>query len=305
MIERLIIHIGTHKTGTSALQYVLESERSSLSSRGAWYARTDREPFPQLPKHSSLYRAAMTGPGKLNAELDFMINEALNENCSTLILSEEGFSEPNFEYYKPLLELKNRCDIEVLCLVRRQDYFIESLWNQYCKEGRETRGIKEFSNAPNISKRCNYLEMLEFWSGVGKVHVADYDKVKMGGVNNFFSSSTGISLESKDRIKNRSLGMNTALVLSHLNKLKSKEHTSKIIKAFDSDQTRFALGSKLRSELLQKYSTINSQLSKSFGIMFSDDFPENEAPGPLVRVEPQVMIQALLVLAKNDHSEPN
>ena len=69
MVKRILLHIGTHKTGTSALQRVFQSERATLAASGICYPSTNREPFAHLPKHSSLH-AATREPEKFAAEIE-------------------------------------------------------------------------------------------------------------------------------------------------------------------------------------------------------------------------------------------
>ena len=74
---RLLLHIGTHKTGTSALQESLSSHRALLLQRGIHYPDTSRPPWPELPKHCSVFHAAVSDdPALREAERAWLLEKA-------------------------------------------------------------------------------------------------------------------------------------------------------------------------------------------------------------------------------------
>ena len=88
---RLILHIGTHKTGTSALQAALEAARPALLERGVLYPSTQRPPWPELPKHCSVFHAAISNDAALQArERDDLLAEFDASGAQALLISEEG-----------------------------------------------------------------------------------------------------------------------------------------------------------------------------------------------------------------------
>ncbi|MEM9500991.1 MAG: hypothetical protein AAF941_04020 [Pseudomonadota bacterium] len=78
---KLIIHPGLHKTGSTYLQHVLNSNHAQLAARGVWY-----QPQKGYPAHHfAAWRILLGDPQPLEA----MVNEARDAKCDTVILSSE------------------------------------------------------------------------------------------------------------------------------------------------------------------------------------------------------------------------
>ncbi|WP_298468144.1 hypothetical protein [uncultured Erythrobacter sp.] len=78
---KLIIHPGLHKTGSTYLQHVLNTNHAQLTARGVWY-----QPQQGYPAHHSAAWQILCGDPE---PLVTMIEEARAANCHTLILSSE------------------------------------------------------------------------------------------------------------------------------------------------------------------------------------------------------------------------
>jgi hypothetical protein len=302
LVKRIVLHIGSHKTGTTALQDLLAAARPTLLPQGAWYPATDRGPYPHLNKQAAFYWAVRESHQAQAKEMDRMLREADAYGAETLVLSEEGFSVPFYEDYAALRDLKARFDVQVLCVLRRQDEFIESIWNQYCKEGRETRPIATFAQAQRIQTRVNYKELLEFWSGIGDLSVAEYGATKAEGLGQFFTRVTGIALPwVADRV-NPSMGMNAALLRSWLN-ARSYPLDPGLNKLMAFDTRRTALGRTLRRRILSEHAEQNGQIADRFGVVFPDELPE-EGDLPLVMPERGFLIRLVLAMVPFPDDQP-
>lgn len=295
MLRRIILHIGTHKTGTTALQNLMAQQRKALAKAGVCYPDPQHPDIADLTKHSAFYKAVCAGPDQARQAVEAVLAEARAQKAHTLILSEEGFSEPLFDKFAPLAALRDVAEVEVVCLLRRQDRFIESIWNQYCKEGRETRGIADFAQAPGIRARCDYPSILAFWSQIGRVHVDTYEAAQATGLQAHFFAATGIRLPGKLEHANPSLGMNAALLHSWLNDRKWPVETA-LMQAFGRDLRRLAMGSRLRAEVLADHAAINAQLLRDHGVRFDDALPQ-EPEEPLTAPDRDFLLGLLIDLA--------
>ena len=76
--KQIIVHVGPHKTGTSALQYFLLKSQNELKKVGYYY------PKHQLDEND-------ISSGHSNIDIKKTINEFLESNYHTLILSSESF----------------------------------------------------------------------------------------------------------------------------------------------------------------------------------------------------------------------
>jgi hypothetical protein len=93
---RLVLHAGTPKTGTTALQQALFRNRDALASRGIWYppARVD----PVQKKHQFLVELLLAGDETaLAAAFDDIVGAAPPET-HTLVLSTEGVFNHWWDY---------------------------------------------------------------------------------------------------------------------------------------------------------------------------------------------------------------
>lgn len=123
-MKKLIIHIGFHRTGTSAVQSFLRNNRDSLYDNGvALVLREDIKPSIKSFDLLSMLR---------------------NQPCKTVIVSEENLAGP-MPFYSPLKRkvvfydnlakilkklsiASNFYDLSIVVSVRRQDMWIDSLY---------------------------------------------------------------------------------------------------------------------------------------------------------------------------------
>lgn len=298
-MKRIVIHIGTHKTGTTSIQDALERNRSQLAARSIWYARTDREPLVHLAKHASLTRALIKGGEDAKAELRLLLSEFEESKCQTLVLSAEGLCELNAKALAPLRDLSSGFDVRVVCFFRRPDYFVEALWNQYCREGREKRRILAFSRAERVLARTRYAALLDTWSEVGTTRPANFDTAKRRGLLKLFSELADIDLPPDMELHgNPSPSMNCAAALSMLNASGAEYDLQNIIAAFEGDDRRLALGARRRAKLLQDASEELTRLEREYGVAFDTDMPD-EPNEPLQLPDVPALIAALAVLGRS------
>lgn len=78
---KLLVHIGLHKTGSTYLQQVMNSNHRTLARHGLWY-----EPQQGYPAHHHAAWQLLLGKG---AALAAMIDNAGSAGCDTVVLSSE------------------------------------------------------------------------------------------------------------------------------------------------------------------------------------------------------------------------
>lgn len=291
-MSRLILHIGTHKTGSSAIQAWLSAERTSLRGQGIHYGATDRPPRPDLPKHNSLYRSLVHPSGDFDSEKAAILRDFQRSGCHTLVLSEEGLSEPYFARIGRIAELREQFEIEIICFLRRQDYFLESLWNQRCREGLETRSIRDYVAADHSRLLADYARKLAFWSDIGQVRAVAYDETLESSVA-AFAKLIGLKHDTIRAVANPSPSMNCAAWCNVMNRWRIGYRPEKVIGLFRRDRRRHALGSRLRRDLLRDFAPANRNLARQFGIVFDDSMPE-EPSEPLGWPNPLALLGAML-----------
>jgi hypothetical protein len=308
MKKRLIAHIGTHKTGSTSIQKALYESRTQLRKAGVLFPSTDRGPRPS--KHHSVSTAAKSrDPAVAEAEHAALMEEFQASGASTMIVSAEGFSAPNSgvpEFFKRFL---GDFDIEVICYLRRQDLFVESLYNQVLRDpgAGERRTIGEFWRDARISARLNYHQTLCAWRDIpARVIALDFAReVKQHGlVNSFLKAARLDGLDTlPEKLANKSPDMNLVLMLRDLH-IQEVEHQHKpLIRAAKSLETapnyrflKYTLGSIDRAQLLQEFAAVNADLKHDFGIDFSMDLPA-EGHEQIIKPEPSYVLSLIAAMS--------
>lgn len=314
---RLILHIGTHKTGTSALQSALDSARSTLLARGLLYPNTRRAPWPELPKHCSVYQAAASGDASLQArERDALLSEFEASGAQSMLISEEGLSEPDErlpEFFSPLAE---HFEIEVVCLLRRQDLFVESLFNQFVREAarRESRPVLAFARGRATRARLDYHALLSRWATIGtRVHALDFDGpgVRETGLMAVFEAVLQLpALGLPDRRTNPSPDMRLALLLNRLNRQRVPYELAPLLQASRAmahgglTPLRHLLGADERRRLLADFDVSNHRLASDFGVRFRSDLPPNEPAATIEDLDLGFVLQLLASLSQAAAPQP-
>jgi len=152
----LILHIGTHKTGTSALQAFLKSNADGLQAKGVRYLKAGRE--DRIAHHPLAWALR----GRYHTEMDVWdgAREELAEAKEPfVVMSSEGFWYESPEDVKKQLAYDG--PIKIVAYLRRQDSFLPSLYKQAVSGGRKT----DFDTwLTDMSHRGDYLPVLDRWA---------------------------------------------------------------------------------------------------------------------------------------------
>ena len=286
MRPKLLLHIGMFKTGTTTLQNLMEKQRDLLRRQGVCYPRTDRPPHEHLPKHNSLLNALVKDDAGFRKEKKLLLDEFAASGCHTLVLSEEGLATPIV--LRPLVQrriarLGADFDIEALCMLRREDTWLESLWTQRCREGSTDRHITEFVATPRMQKHLDYLSILDAWGKVAGLKVLGYEQATARGLVRTFTEATGIRLDGEGRY-NPGTSFEAAAIMAALRRNGITDFKWELIeKATGRRKRKYALGARLRAEILARSAEQHAELERRYGVVFPADMPnepEDVLPEP-------------------------
>ena len=208
---RLILHIGTPKTGTTALQQFLHANREALATRGFHYAT----PSHGLREASRV--AAALNLGESRAVHGFFARHedlARRRGAHTLLVSAERFSlmsvvdammrrevcvngvKRDHTLIETLQSLipKGIDNRQIVCYFRRPDRYAESLYSQHVKRGMIFDGTFE-NFLPIIRPALLYNQNMRSWSDVfGKesCFVRSYERVEADIVRDFMRNVLNI-----------------------------------------------------------------------------------------------------------------
>ena len=247
MKPKLILHIGTCKTGTSALQTCMAKNQKFLMENKICYAAFHesnnfhlnltlslmREYFEQVDIHDAAPIDIPLGnipiSSALYAEAPMDIVKRMKatfyeNNCDTMVISDECLLESTIWWIFPFVlnsppllvgrrdyalnffkEAFNEFDIKIVCYLRRQDDYVESLYNQWTKgmnaemyevifDNPSPPTVDKYrvdeNNAPNIHMakllngmlNINYYTHLEEWAkiyGKENIIIRTYEKSRL------------------------------------------------------------------------------------------------------------------------------
>lgn len=319
--KRIVIHIGTHKTGTTTIQNALFAARAALLAQGVIYPRTDRDRKTRLSltKHGEMSRIARTGsPQDMATERQALIDEFEASGAHTMVLSEEGLSGPSRNVLNFFAPLAAHYRLEVICYLRRQDLFAESFFNQVTKrsERLEDRDIISFVHDPRFLDRLDYPTILRGWRQLpARVVALDFAKeVKSPGLLPSFAHAIGLpDVQLEDGIRNKSPDMRVVMTLVALNQAKLMYDERRVLRAGQLLEeeagfkpVKYALGAAARRKLLAMVAESNERLAKRYGIHFDMSLPPNEAEAPLLQPDISYLLALLgQISAKRSRSEDN
>jgi hypothetical protein len=184
---RLILHVGPWKTGSSALQMFLHTNRSNLQDVGIHYPlgiveESAHHEIPNLVRGSlSRFNGALPLDDlELIPLISKYFEEASQKNLKTVLLSSEDFGSFDALDYKLILECAEvmSCDIELIRFEFDPKLRYESYLNQLIRQGEyidEDARKKVYELVENISSSFDVaIQNFDL-----KVHRIDFDDLSL------------------------------------------------------------------------------------------------------------------------------
>jgi hypothetical protein len=195
----VFLHIGSPKTGTSAIQAFFNANRKKLvTDHSCLYPNFNAPSFDTGMQHNHCLYLRSANPETITETIGNLIDVCRREKIHKLVISCE-FLFHRTEYVKILSQaLPGDGDIQckVIAYLRREDHFIESSWKQW--------GIKKHRNIydyiSNVELKMEWDKLLDLWAqefGVENVIVRVYEKQQLGkGLIDDFFRVIGIDYSS-------------------------------------------------------------------------------------------------------------
>lgn len=197
METTLLIHIGWHKTATSAIQLYFNGHREKLRELGVCYPVIDDRIPSRRIRHSYLFhsirhRLQLDDVPLTEQVRDFdeviasSAGDMTGSGCPFSIISDEGLSMPDQRIARLMTRFRDHFDtIKIVAYLRRQDYFLESFYAQLVKvkPHRISVPFAEFIRDPRMLERINYETILGWWAdafGRENILVAPFEGNSMG-----------------------------------------------------------------------------------------------------------------------------
>lgn len=295
----LYLHIGTHKTGTTALQTFFSLNRRKLRAHGIIYPY-DRSGGSE-GGHFRLYWSLLKGRGvrmqrfphdlgTCQQEWQAVLNQC-DRTCG--LVSAEGLWLCKPEDIEMIRQLTAGYEVKIVVYLRRQDTLLLSVINETIKGGRmpQTNAASykmDYDSALAVwanmfgknnilvrpfEKSCFYQGTIfaDFLHSVFNVELTGQFKIPKGGVN---SSLHRVALEYKRLTNLLPLG-------THLNSqvLQALQYVSERLTA-DGRADYPVLAPELTLETLRKHEEVNRQIAIEYlgrpdGVLFTEPLPSS------------------------------
>ena len=217
--KNLILHIGSPKTGTTAIQNFLYYNREKINSQGFYYP--EKYSYPGHIRVQSVVFHTLFNvnyPYLMNKKSKYFkkfIETVNSNNIKNIIISYEGLSagilkgyslsgsnpptkedlinnindyvavmnEENVSAFKKFIEenFENIGSIQIIYYCRRQDLFFDSLYKELLSQN-ILFSLEDFKDIYNIILNCDHYSIIEIWSkifGKDNIIVRPYEKCQL------------------------------------------------------------------------------------------------------------------------------
>jgi hypothetical protein len=297
---RIVLHIGTHKAGSSAIQHMLSHNRDRLRKKGFCYPQLTTG---QLGHHDLAWairssaggRTPMPVGGDVVAKLRRQLKRS---DCHTAILSSEEFEFATTPDQLRMIRRTLPADpLQIVVYLRRQDRYLVSEYGQHLRmyKHRFSGSVHDFYMRYNFTARLNYLRALTRWANVfGEenliVRPFEQGQFENGTLVDDARAAFGLSdvaLEiPQDLIINRGLSGPACVLLSHANRheLDAESH-ARLVDLLYRHQALFAnasfelLSSRNVVDLMAQFAEANAKVAETYlsrpdGCLFREPLPE-------------------------------
>ncbi len=317
-MKKVILHIGTGKTGSSTIQNTLYSLRRVLKKRyGVDYALCGLSEVNHYGEIIHAHYQFVDWLKKRRLEkLEIARSYIQNSTCKTIVFSCESFyHDLRDEEIALLHNLFSDFQLCIVCYVRRQDLYVESAYKQQVKVGAFTMPFSDFADDHSnvnylFEAHANYYRLLSLWAdyfGVDSVRVIPFERryMKNGDlVEDFFSIFGAVEALSCGNASLSNVGFPSQLVetIRYYNYLgivpdDRRQYFIAFLKA-QAQYRDFPLANDgIRRGILKNYAEANSKLFEKFGIDQIWELPEfvlSENDESMDDVEPSVSERELL-----------
>jgi len=203
----VVLHIGTHKTGTTAIQRFAATKRGKLRSRGLWYPSYDEIGlFVHYGHHHVAHALANENGNRLSIDdtrrfVDHI--QAKKRRDETVLISAEpfyrhilpaegGYWAERKAYIDRVRSFFPGPDVKVLAILRRQDTFARSLYQERVKVTKYRVKFRDFLAERSPFEYYNHLRL--FREAFGNVDVLIYEDIAARGLIDSFFAHLGVDV---------------------------------------------------------------------------------------------------------------
>jgi hypothetical protein len=286
---KVILHIGWHKTGTSSLQTFLSKNRTMLlEHHGILYPDTG---FISHAHHKLAWSLQDPLISQWAKKISFrtpaeeiftlLFTECRNKNAETVLLSSEEFSLTEKYNIKRLESIIAPHQITIVAYIRRQDKYLESLYNQLIKTSfmRYKLDFGRFIENKIKEGGLNYMDYFSKWSDAlpgAEFIIRPYERELLPQNDichdflNQILKNPGQDFAFNPKEENESLGFRSVEFIRRMNRISIGEGQHQkivmLLKQMEKEkkQHRGLLSGTTRQEILDTFQQSNQQFSVQY-----------------------------------------
>jgi len=224
----ILIHIGTHKTGSTSLQQLLTRASDRLFEDGILYPEAGRpdEHWPPYGHHLLAWSIQQKRGLSARAEWNRVIDEAEKTPASLVLISSEEFESCTRVEIQKIRSFFPQSTVRALVYLRDPVDYIISQYKQNISTSGETRSFRSFAEA--LIDRCDYNALVQRWEeGLGEpVIVRSFETCREGeGLEKSFLNAIGVDSQEYETFIRQPVNISPSerqvLVTKRLNRLQS------------------------------------------------------------------------------------
>lgn len=298
----LYLHIGSGKTGTTAVQRFLAQSFSELLELGVLHPNLDEQDI-STPTSPDYWQGRYFENSNKFGDLELFnrcIEYCQKNSLHSIVISDEAFLV-NWRERIGALAGKLDANVKIICYLRRQDHYLESIWKQWGYNFFSADELLDSMDRPEWGAWgvFDWYKTIEPWAnnfGKENIIIRPYEKEQLPeGILPDFLNTIGVVWPEKPTVTS-GLAVNVGfsrdvLEFLYLNRnLQGSAKDAKIYKMLNSildDNFRKSifdvygvLSPKDRIKLLEKYETSNQMVAKEYlhrqdGRLFYEPWPDS------------------------------
>lgn len=308
-MRRLVLHIGTPKTGSTAIQRYARARQPYLASRGIdFLVRGRMGSYNDLAVH--LRGGQRDAAGVIATDIRRCMAES---GAQTLVLSSEMFTGVNPALLREALAPEGFSETRIIGYFRRQDRYLESAWKQKMKTGKVGPVFSDYLEKYGAGAG-DYRRLVEAWQAAWPEATFVFRRFQpqdlaRGDVVHDFTALLGLDIDADDQppadeIANPTPSIDLLELMQIIARIPGLD-ARKIFRALPvADLPRFqgrAMGNAAARALLARFAADNEVLRQHFfpgepALFATDDLngPDPDIAAPGLTPDQRRIVAALL-----------
>ncbi|MEZ8083417.1 hypothetical protein [Enterovibrio norvegicus] len=284
-MKKIVLHIGTHKTGSTSLQSFLYENSNALLEQSVDYVISEcvwkaHQPLGWFLQGNTAALKSLY-PSYKYGVINNLEKKIKESNAKTIVLSSENiFLCDDVDKIIRLRDRFSDCKFEIVVYLREQFGFNKSWYYELVRADyyRYSGGFSQFLSENNYPTK--YFSALEKWSkvfGCDSINVIDFDVVKKNGnllphfVENFLDVDASKLIHPEN--KNESLPEIGVALMSLFNQFDiSDSERSELVSSLSKINNKESIMGSYSEAIFNECKCSNEKLHKAYGIDLNSYF---------------------------------